>query len=384
MVASAETVGGTTMTSNLTITGYETQILRIPERMIGDSQTYVFETKELDYLYLEIETNTDITGIGVDLVELRAPGRPSAETLHSRVDDVLSDIIGENPIMLLNWQTRHRGGVHNYYSSGSYGPGVSVLLNMALWDTAAKYFEQPLHEFMGGTDDSAPIYASGLSFGNDDEGTREVYRSFAELGEFDAAKVKVGFETVSEDIDRITLVDDVFDGLETLMIDPNEAWTPKETIRKIRAIQDVGFDIFWVEDPIFRHDHEGMRRVIENTPDTHLTVGEYQGFEGKYGLLDADAVDILNLQGLSAASDASTLAQPTATNVAMSTDHGTDAMSVQAGLALPDVVYVECCYHTLLELSEKPYVIEDGQVKATDKPGHGVEFSEDVLETHSR
>jgi L-alanine-DL-glutamate epimerase-like enolase superfamily enzyme len=193
----------------------------------------------LDYLHLEIETNADISGIGVDLVELRAPGRPSAETLHSRVDDILSDIIGENPITLLNRQTRHRGGVHNYYSSGSYGPGVSVLLNMALWDAAAKYFEQPLYEFMGGTDDSVPIYASGLSFGNDDEETREVYRSFAELGEFDAAKVKVGFETVAEDIDRITLVDDVFGGLETLMIDPNEAWTPKETIRKIRAIQDA-------------------------------------------------------------------------------------------------------------------------------------------------
>lgn len=372
------------MTTDLEITGYETRILQIPERMIGDSQTHVFETEELDYLYLEIETNANVTGIGVDLVELRAPGRPSIETLHSRVDDVLSNIIGENPIALLNRQTRHRGGVHNYYSSGSYGPGVSVLMNMGLWDAAAKYFEQPLHKFMGGTDDSVPIYASGLSFGNDDEQTRRVYRSFTELGDFNAAKVKVGFETVNEDIDRITLVDDVFDGLETLMIDPNEAWTPKETIRKLRTFQDVGFDIFWVEDPIFRHDHEGMRRIIENTPDTYLTVGEYQGFEGKHDLLDADAVDILNLQGLSAASNASTLAQPTGTAVAMSTDHGTDAMSVQAGLALPDVMYIECCYHTLLELSEKPYVIENGRVKATDKPGHGVEFSENVLETHSR
>ena len=375
---------GTTMTTDLEITGYETQILQIPERMIGDSQTHVFETEELDYLYLEIETNTNVTGIGVDLVELRAPGQPSAKTLHSRVDDVLPDIIGKNPITLLNRQTRHRGGVHNYYSSGSYGTGVSVLMNMALWDAAAKYFEQPLHKFMGGTDDSVPIYASGLSFGNDNKRTREVYRNFTELGDFNAAKVKVGFETVDEDIDRITLVDDVFDGLETLMIDPNEAWTPKETIRKLRTFQDVGFDIFWVEDPIFRHDHEGMRRIIENTPDTHLTVGEYHGFEGKHGLLAADAVDILNLQGLSAASTASTLAQPTGTAVAMSTDHGTDAMSVQAGLALPDVRYIECCNHTLLELSEKPYIIEDGQVTATDKPGHGVEFSEDVLETHSR
>lgn len=372
------------MTANFEITGYETRVLRVPEREIGDSQTHVFETDELDYLYLEIETSADITGVGIDLVELRAPGRPSVETLNSRVDDVVADIVGENPFAVLNRQTRHRGGVHNFYSSGSYGPGVSVLMDMALWDAAAKFFEQPLHEFMGGTDGSAPIYASGLSFGNDDETTREVYEDFADFGGFSAAKVKVGYDTVDQDIDRIALVNDIFGGLDTIMIDPNEAWTPKETLRKIRAIQDVGFDIFWVEDPVFRHDDKGMRRVIEGLPDVHLTVGEYVGFEGKHSLLDANAADILNLQGLSAASDASTLAEPEGTDVAMSTDHGTDAMSVHAGLALPNVVYVECCNHHLLDLSADPYIVEDGRVKATDTPGHGVRFDDDVLETYSR
>ncbi|RJS97439.1 mandelate racemase/muconate lactonizing enzyme family protein [Halococcus sp. IIIV-5B] len=372
------------MTADFRITGYETRVLEVPERTIGDSQTHVFETDELDYLFLELETDADVTGLGIDLVELRAPGRPSTETLRSRVDDVVGDVVGENPLALLNRRTRHRGGAHNFYSSGSYGPGVGVLLNMALWDAAAKFFDQPLAEFMGATDDSAPIYASGLSFGNDDATTREVYEGFAEVGEFDAAKVKVGYETVDEDIDRIELVDDVFGGLDTLMIDPNEAWTPKETLRKVQAIQDVGFDLYWIEDPVFRHDFDGMRRVREGLSDVHLTVGEYVGFEGKHGLLDAGAVDILNLQGLSAASDASTLAEPTGTDVAMSTDHGTDAMAVHAGLALPDVTYVECCSHALLDLSEEPYVVEDGRVSITDTPGHGVAFDEETLESHSR
>lgn len=372
------------MTVTFEFTDYSAEILRIPERTMGDSQTHVFETDELDYLYLKLETNTDVTGVGVDLIELRSPGQPSVETLQSRVDAILSEIIGENPLTVLNRETRHRGGVYNYYSSGSYGSGVGVLLDMAVWDACSKYFGQPLYEFMGGTEDSVPVYASGLAFVHDDERTREIYQKFTESGEFDAAKVKVGHETVAEDIARITLVDDVFDGLEHLMIDPNEAWTPKETIRRIRAFQDVGFDIFWVEDPVFRHDHKGMRRVVENTPETHVTVGEYQSFEAKQTLLDMEAVDILNLQGLSSARDSSILARPTGTSVAMSTDHCTDAMGVHAGLALPDTMYVECCYHRLLELSESPYTIESGEAKPVDRPGHGVRFSEEVLDNHAR
>jgi len=167
--------------------------------------------------------------------------------------------------------------------------------------------------------------------------------------------VKVGHETVDADIDRLALVSNVFDGdLEHLMIDPNEAWTPKETMRRLGAFRDAGFDVFWVEDPVFRNDREEMCRVTENTPETHVTVGEYEGFEGKQSLLDAGACDILNLQGLSAAREASTLARPTGTKVALSTDHGTDAIAVQAGVALPDVVYAECCYHRLFELSDPP------------------------------
>jgi hypothetical protein len=45
MVASAETTERTMMTTDLSITGYETRVLQIPERMIGDSQTRVFETE---------------------------------------------------------------------------------------------------------------------------------------------------------------------------------------------------------------------------------------------------------------------------------------------------------------------------------------------------
>jgi L-alanine-DL-glutamate epimerase-like enolase superfamily enzyme len=368
-----------------TITGYASRTLRVPERPVGDSQTHVFGTDELDYLYLELETGAGVTGVGIDLIELRSPGRPSVETLEGRVDALLGEVVGESALALLNRRTRHRGGVHDYYSSGSYGAGVGLTLDMALWDACAKHVDRPLYEFMGGEASSVPVYASGLSFVNDDERTREVYRRFAELGEFDAAKVKVGHESVEADVDRLDLVTDAMGDLDRLMIDPNEAWSPTETERRLRAFRDVGFDVFWVEDPVFRHDVDGMARVAGNLSGTHVTVGEYQGFEAKRALLDADACDVLNLQGLSAARRAATLAQSDGTPVALSTDHCTDATGVHVGLSLPDVVAVECCYHRLFELAtEDPYVIEDGEVRPVERPGHGVEFDADTLAEYAR
>jgi L-alanine-DL-glutamate epimerase-like enolase superfamily enzyme len=311
------------MTADLTIAGYESRALRVPERPVGDSQTHVFETDAFEYLYLELDTDAGVTGVGVDLIELRAPGRPSVETLRSRVDAVVGDAVGESAFSLLNRRRRHRGGVYNYYESGSYGPGVGVTLDMALWDACAKHVDQPLYAFMG--------------------------------------------------------------GLDRLMIDPNEAWSPSETLRRLRIFREAGFDVFWVEDPVFRHDLDGMGRVVENTPETHVTVGEYLGFEEKRSLLDAGACDVLNLQGLTAARQAATLAQSTGTPVAISTDHATDATSVHAGLSLPDVVAVECCYHRLFELAaEPPYAIEDGEVVPADRPGHGVAFDDDVLAEYER
>ncbi len=43
------------------------------------------------------------------------------------------------------------------------------------------------------------------------------------------------------------------------MIDANEAWGAKEAIVKLEAIRRAGIELLWVEDPILRHDFEGLR-----------------------------------------------------------------------------------------------------------------------------
>lgn len=97
---------------------------------------------------------------------------------------------GGRPFRLRN-ELRLPGG-------GACPGGFQRAVDFALWDRCGKRLDLPVYELMGGADPAVPAYASGLAFEHSDAETRAVYETFADEG-FDAAKVKVGYETVEED-----------------------------------------------------------------------------------------------------------------------------------------------------------------------------------------
>jgi L-alanine-DL-glutamate epimerase-like enolase superfamily enzyme len=364
------------------ITDYTVRKLVVPERPIGDSQTHGFGTEELAYAYLELETDTEHVGVGADVISFRQPGDISESVLRGMVEPIVGSVVGEKPLPALNRTTRHRGGEFNYYAASSYGAGPGRLLDYALWDLVGKEQGLPVYRLLGGSDPEIPVYASGLAFGRDDDATRALYEQFADRG-VQAAKVKIGYPTVEEDIERIQLVREAFDVDPTIMADPNEAWSPKETIQRAKAFEDVGLNIYWIEDPVFREDLDGIARVVENVHSTHINMGDYCRFEEKQELLAADACDMLNLHGMTAARRGATLANAHGVPINLGTDHGTDVSAVHFGAALPEVNYVEFCFHRFYELAGEPFDIEDGMAIAPETPGHGVELDQSTLEEYA-
>jgi len=262
---------------------------------------------------------------------------------------------------------------------------------MALRDACVKSAGQPLYEFMGAVASSVPVYASGLSFVNGDGRTREVYENerFAEPGEVHAAKVEVGHESVHGDLRRLELVEDAMGGLDRLLIDPDEAWSPAETLRRLGAFREAGVDVFRIEDPVFRSDLEGMGRVVENTPDTHVTVGEYVGFERKHALLDAGACDVLNLRPAGAVGRApGRHARPGDRHAGRAQhrprhrrDGGPRRTGAprrrRRGVLLPPAVGAD--RRGPLRRRGRP-----GRVRPAGRPGHGVAFDDATLATDAR
>lgn len=337
------------------------------DRPIGDSQIDSIETVEIAYLDLSADDGT--RGVGFDMVDYGSRATLPADALFEAFEPVWEDLVGESPFALRNRIGRPRGG--------NYGDGeFDRIIDFALWDLCGKHLSKPVYVLMGGTDPKVPAYASGLAFTHDDETTREIYERFADLG-FTAAKVKVGHPTVDADVERLRLVQEVMGEGCRLMIDANEAFTPKEAIRRCRAYRDAGIDVYWFEDPTFREDVDGIRRVVEGLPRTNINTGEYVNLEGKRELLENRAADVVNVHGFSSARAAARLAGTYGVPVALGNTPG--EIGVHTAAALSEVVSLEYAMLGWRELLEEPVRFEDGHAVAPDRPGHGLAFDEDVI-----
>ena len=153
-------------------------------------------------------------------------------------------------------------------------------MDIALWDLCGIYLELPVYELMGGTDPVVSGYASGLAFAHDDETTRTIYADFA-AGGFTTAKVKIGYPTLEEDLERLQLVESALGPDCQLAVDINGTRTPKRAIRRIRQLRAIVMDILWIEDPVPAANRARLKRVVDGLPQTLVNAGEYVDFNGK-------------------------------------------------------------------------------------------------------
>lgn len=158
-------------------------------------------------------------------------------------------------------------------------------LQVALWDLAAKQAGMPLHRLLGSRRDRVRAYASGLDFHLSDEAFCALFSYASSLG-YTAFKIKVGHPDFSRDLKRLDLLQQSVPKGSLMMIDPNEAWNSREALVKLTAIRDAGHVLLWVEDPILRHDFEGLRTLRHAVNWTQINSGEYLDMPGKRILLE--------------------------------------------------------------------------------------------------
>jgi len=254
---------------------------------------------------------------------------------------------------------------------------LPLAIETALWDLMGKTLNLPLYRLLGGTQQRVPAYGSTLDFRLDDDQFRARLDDFKRMG-FRAVKVKVGHPDAEWDLRRLRIVHDVMGRDVNLMVDANEAWSPKEAICRAHQYRDEGFNIFWIEDPITREDYAGYARLGAALPFTRINTGEYLGFSGKRRLLEAGGVDVLNVHGsISASRAAAHLAGDFGIPVAL----GNTIMETGVHLAasLPECVYMEFSDLAWNRLAREPVRFENGFAIVPQRPGHGIQLDRDAL-----
>jgi L-alanine-DL-glutamate epimerase-like enolase superfamily enzyme len=341
------------------------------DRTIGDSQ---ISARQLSLGVLELEDGAGHVGTG--FFHTITDPLPSLMELEVRFHrEVAEGLIGSSPFSWANRIDRPRGG---NVKRSTFHPSV----DQAVWDLQGQILEMPLHRLLGSRRDKVPAYASGLEFHMSDDDVLAFYSDARHAG-FSAFKIKVGHPDLAWDIRRLQLVREVVGPESQLMADANEAWSPKEAIRRLHAYHDAGVPLFWIEDPCLRDDFVGLRTISQAVPFTLVNSGEYLGLSGKRQLIEQRAVDVLNIHG--SINDAMKIGWLAAEHgIPVALGNSDFEIGVHIAAALPEVYWMEYSFLSYNHLLEEPVRFEDGYALVPERPGHGLRLAESARSEFAR
>jgi L-alanine-DL-glutamate epimerase-like enolase superfamily enzyme len=277
----------------------------------------------------------------------------------------------------------------------SHGMGAGACLamsgiDMALWDLRGKALNLPLYRLLGGARRAIPAYAGGVSLGYQPPQSlvAEAARSI-EQG-YKALKLRVG-DSVQNDLERLRAVREAFPGA-AILADANTGYAVEDVRQVMPALDAMG--IGWLEEPFPAHDYLSYRQA-KSLGRTPLAAGEnhYTRFEfnrviedGAITLLQPDLSKCGGItEALRIAALASAWKLPIHPHSSMTgLNH---AATIHFLAAIDNGGYFEADVSQSNrfrdELVENPGKVDrDGNVWPLDRPGLGVEVSEEFLDRH--
>jgi L-alanine-DL-glutamate epimerase-like enolase superfamily enzyme len=337
------------------------------DRVIGDSQ---IASHEVQAASLELLCSDGTTGLGF-MNSVMASLPDEAEIARVFALEAWAELEGQIPAALAHRQLTRRGGNRRKMSLP-----FEDAIQQAVWDLYAKSTGLPLWKLMGGVKEKVRVYASGLDFHLSDGDYCRLFAKAAEEGHT-AFKIKVGHPDIERDIHRLDLLKSTVGSQATVMVDANEAWTPKQALRALESYRKAGHEIYWVEDPILRDDIAGLTWLRRGLGTTYLNSGEYLDVLGKRALIDAGAADIINVGGQIA--DVMRLGwYASDKNVELALGNTFLEVGVNLAIALPEVRWLEYSYQNLEHLVETSFTIRDGYIFGGVEAGHGLTLSEEA------
>ena len=128
-------------------------------------------------------------------------------------------------------------------------------LDMALWDVYAKAYQQPLWKLLSEQcndnqfDEQIFVYPGGGYYypGKGYEGLKDEFKKYQDQG-YKVLKMKVGGDSIDEDLRRIDAALSVVGNGRNLCVDANARFDLKEALAFAEAIQP--YDLMWYEEPL--------------------------------------------------------------------------------------------------------------------------------------
>ena len=204
-------------------------------------------------------------------------------------EELAPEVVGEDAFMI-------RGIRDKLWKETDYHGSVGLALfgiagiDLALWDAVGKALRQPVWRLLGAYRDKVPTYAMVGWLNYDVETLKRIVTQALEQG-FRGIKMKVGAETLDEDIARIEAVRGVMDSGHLLMVDANQALSVQEALTRGRVFEEMG--CYWFEEPIRADNIDGLAFLARELAIPIATGENNYGLGQFRQLFERRAVDIV-------------------------------------------------------------------------------------------
>ena len=169
---------------------------------------------------------------------------------------------------------------------------AKAAVDMAVYDLFAKSCKKPLYKVLGGKQSEIETDLT-ISVNGIDEMVKDSLRA-VDQG-FGILKIKVGKEGL-KDVERIRAIRQAVGPSVRLRIDANQGWSPKEAVRIIRKMEDLGIEMDLVEQPVNAHDFQGMRYVTSQVYTPILADESVFSVEDAIRIIQKRAADLINIK----------------------------------------------------------------------------------------
>lgn len=263
--------------------------------------------------------------------------------------------------------------------------GVTVIaaagIDMALWDILAKAAGLPLASFLGASTGPVRAYnTNGLWLIPLERLKREAEELVAEGG-FRGIKIRLGRETLRDDVEAIRLTREAVGADIEIMCDFNQGLKFDEALLRCHGLDDQG--LYWFEEPVV-FDNYAQSAQLARELKTPVQIGENiygprSFFEAiQAGAADFYMPDLMRIGGVTGWLRAA-------------------AVAAASGHPMSNHLYPEVSAHLLratdtahwLEWRDwgnpiiaEPFTVKDGFLHVPDRPGNGIDWDEDAVKRY--
>lgn len=358
---------------------------------ITDIKTFNVYTFRCDFVFVKVETDEGISGVGEGTLEYKE------NALLGAIEDLKRVLIGRDPrqVELIGFELYR----DSYWRLGPVLQSAISAIDMALWDIKGKAAGLPIYEMLGGqVRDRIPMYANAwFSGAKTPEDFAQAALCAKKMGmpalkwdPFGKAYLHLSREEFNRAIETVEAVRGAVGSDVELLIECHGRFDIATSVRIANAVKP--FDPFFIEEPTPPDSFDAIAEVRRKSPvpvaggERLYGIMQLRDYLEK-GCVDFVQPDVSHCGGISALKKMAAIAETYYVSLAPHNPSGpiANAANLQVAACTPGFRILEISMTDVSwrrELTTERVRFEDGSIRIPDGIGLGLELNEEACLRH--